>query len=210
MPGLMAKEGIPFLVLPLIGAAICLALGWLTWGFLLLLAGLGLGSFFRDPERSIPQQPGLLVSPADGRVVQLRDSAHGTVISIFLSVFNVHVNRAPVSGSIRSQEYRSGRFLMAFDDRASVQNEQMIWKIEGEASVTFSLIAGWVARRIVAWKREGETVKRGDRIGLIKFGSRVDITIPAGFAVAVEKGDRVRGGSSILARLESNGEGPED
>jgi phosphatidylserine decarboxylase len=210
MRGLVAREGMPFLLLPLIGALICLALGWLAWGGLLVLVGFGFGSFFRDPERAIPQQPGLIVSPADGRVVRLRDSARGTVISIFLSVFNVHVNRAPIGGSIRIQEYRPGKFLMAFDDRASVENEQMMWKIEGEASVTFCQIAGWVARRIVAWKQQGDTVKRGDRIGLIKFGSRVDITIPASFAVVVEKGDRVRGGSSILARLESNSEGAED
>ena len=210
MKGLMARAGIPFLLPPLIMALICLALGWLVWGGLLALVGFGLGSFFRDPERTIPQQPGLIVSPADGRVIQLRDSTHGTVISIFLSVFNVHVNRAPVGGCIRTQEYRSGKFLMAFNDRASVENEKMIWEIEGEPSVTFCLIAGWVARRIVAWKQEGDTVKQGDRIGLIKFGSRVDITIPTSFAVVVEKGDRVCGGSSILARRESNSEGVED
>ncbi len=191
------------MLLPLIVASLCLALGWFVWGGGLALLGFGLGSFFRDPQRTIPQQAGLIVSPADGRVIQLRDSTHGTVISIFLSVFNVHVNRAPVGGSIRTQEYRSGKFLMAFSDRASVENEKMIWEIEGETSVTFCLIAGWVARRIVAWKHEGDTVKRGDRIGLIKFGSRVDITIPPSFAVVVEKGDRVCGGSSILARRES-------
>ncbi len=205
MRGFVAREGIPFLLPPLIMALICLALGWWGWGGVLVLVAFALGSFFRDPKRTIPQQPGLIVSPADGRVVKLADSAHGTVISIFLSVFNVHVNRAPIGGSIRSQKYQSGKFLMAFDDRASVENEQMIWKIEGEASVTFCVIAGWVARRIVAWKKEGDTVKRGDRIGLIKFGSRVDITIPANFAVVVEKGDRVRGGSGILARREYSG-----
>ena len=206
----MAREGLPFLLPPLIMALICLALGWWVWGGLLALVAFSLGFFFRDPERTIPQQPGLIVSPADVRVIQLRDSTRGTVISIFLSVFNVHVNRAPVGGYIRTQKYRSGKFLMAFNDRASVENEKMIWEIEGEPSVTFCLIAGWVARSIVAWKHEGDTVKRGDRIGLIKFGSRVDITIPRSFAVVVEKGDRVCGGSSILARRKSIGEGVED
>ena len=207
----MAREGIPYLLPPLIMALVCLALGWLVWGGLLALAAFALGSFFRDPERTIPQQPGLIVSPADGRVIQLRESPRGTVISIFLSVFNVHVNRAPVAGSICTQRYRPGKFLMAFNDRASVENEKMIWEIEGDPSVTFCLIAGWVARRIVAWKQEGDTVERGDRIGLIKFGSRVDITIPTSFALVVKQGDRVRGGSSILARRESTqGEGVEN
>ena len=196
----MAREGVLFLIVPLFLGLICLALGWTLAGGLLMLVGLGLGAFFRDPERAVPVQPGLIVSPADGRVVRLRESDDGTVISIFLSLFNVHVNRAPVGGVIRSRRHRSGKFLMAFDSRASTENEQMVWRIEGEESVSFSLIAGWVARRIVAWKQEGDIVERGDRIGLIKFGSRADITIPANFEILVGKGDRVRGGSSVLAR----------
>ena len=203
MKGLIAREGMPFFLLPLIMGLLCLVLGWFIWGGLLALVGFLLGSFFRDPERTIPQQPGLIVSPADGKVIRLSQSTHGTVVGIFLSVLNVHVNRAPIGGAIRAQEYRPGKFLMAFSDRASVENEQMVWQIEGEDAVTFRLIAGWVARRIVAWKREGDIVGRGDRIGLIKFGSRAEITIPPGFAVVVSRGDRVRGGSSILARRES-------
>ena len=157
----MAKEGIPFLLAPLLGALLCLSFGWWLPGVILALLGCALGSFFRDPDRPIPQDPSLIVSPADGRVIRLVESADGTVVSIFLSVFNVHVNRAPIGGIIREQEYRPGRFHFAFDDRARKENESMKWTIEGQESVTFSLVAGWVARRIVAWKRQGDRVDRG-------------------------------------------------
>ncbi len=203
MKGLIAKEGIPFLLVPLVGALVCVLLGWGSWGVVLALLGCGLGAFFRDPDRTIPQEPGLIVSPADGKVIRLVNSAEGTTVSIFLSIFDVHINRAPVGGIIESQEYRVGKFRFAFDDRASEENERMIWKIEGRESVTFRLVAGRVARRIVAWKRPGDRVQRGDRIGLIRFGSRVDITVPPDFVLAVERGDRVRGGSSILAARET-------
>ncbi len=202
MKGFMAKDGIPFLLVPVLGALFCLALGWWLPGFILALLGCGLGLFFRDPDRPIPQEPGLIVSPADGKVIQLVQSADGTVISIFLSIFNVHVTRAPIGGIIQDQEYRAGRFRFAFDNRAPKENERMKWEIEGQESVTFFLVAGWVARRIVAWKRRGDRVDRGDRIGLIRFGSRVDITVPPDFLLVVGPGDRVRGGSSILASRE--------
>ena len=199
MIGLIAKEGIPFLLVPLLGAIVCSLLGWWILGALLFLFGLLLGFFFRDPNRTIPQQPGLIVSPADGKVIKLVNTIDGTVVSIFLSIFNVHVNRAPIRGIVSSQKYRPGKFRFAFDDRASKENECMTWIIKGRESVKFSLVAGWVARRIVAWKQPGDQVEQGDRIALIRFGSRVDMTVPPGFVVTVETGNQVRGGSSIIA-----------
>lgn len=163
---------------------------------LLILAGFVL-FFFRDPDREIPTQADCIVSPADGKVVRVVTEDGGTRISIFLSIFNVHVNRAPVEGRIEQSEHRDGRFRFAFDDRASVDNEQHLFRI---GDVSFALIAGLVARRIVPWKQEGEFVRRGDRIALIRFGSRVDLLVPADGEVAVVEGDRVRAGTSILAR----------
>jgi phosphatidylserine decarboxylase len=166
---------------------------------LLVLAGFVL-FFFRDPDRTIPEDPSAIVSPADGKIVGLAREGGSTRISIFLSVFDVHVNRAPVSGRIERCDYRPGRFLLAFDDRASVENEQVVFRIGG---ITFSLIAGLVARRIVPWKGEGDLVRKGDRIALIRFGSRVDLLVPEGSRVLVSRGDRVRAGSSVLARRDA-------
>ncbi len=166
---------------------------------LLVLAGFVL-FFFRDPDRKIPEDPSAIVSPADGKIVGLAREGGGTRISIFLSVFDVHVNRAPVSGRIERCDHRPGRFLPAFDDRASVENEQVVFRIGG---ITFSLIAGLVARRIIPWKGEGDQVRKGDRIALIRFGSRVDLLVPEGSHVMVSRGDRVRAGSSVLARREA-------
>ena len=153
--------------------------------------------FFRDPNREIPDQPDCILSPADGKVVRVRREDGGTRVSIFLSIFNVHVSRAPVDGRIEQSEHRNGKFLFAFDDRASIENEQHLFRI---GDISFALIAGLVARRIVPWKKQGEVVRRGDRIALIRFGSRVDLLVPEDGEVAVSEGDRVRAGSSILAR----------
>ncbi len=165
-------------------------------GCLLVLAGFVV-FFFRDPERDIPDHVDCIVSPADGKVVRVQREEGGTRISIFLSVFNVHVNRAPVEGRIEQSEHRNGKFLFAFDDRASVDNERHLFRI---GDVSFALIAGLVARRIIPWKQKGEFVRRGDRIALIRFGSRVDLLVPEDGEVAVVEGDRVRAGTSILAR----------
>ena len=163
--------------------------------------------FFRDPERTIP--PGdVVVSPADGKVVDVREveweAGRAWKISIFLSVFDVHVNRSPLSGTIQNLRYQRGRFLMAFRPEASVENEQNTITIEGELlTVTFKQIAGAIARRIVFRKKLGDRVELGERVGLIKFGSRVDVFLPLEVPPTVAVGDRVRGGSSVLARIAS-------
>lgn len=194
------------------GAALSLAaalVGWLAgaWFALPLVAtALFMLYFFRDPERQVPSDPApIAVSPADGRVVEICDAQHQgrpfRRISIFLSPFDVHVNRAPISGVIREVEYSRGRFLVASRPEASVENERNTVTVEGpEGTVVFKQIAGILARRIVFWKRKGEPVARGERVGLIKFGSRVDVFLDPSWEILVGKGGRVRAGSTILAR----------
>ncbi len=195
----MAKEAYPFL-LPLL--ALGLGAIWLQWLVVAALLGLlaaFVAFFFRDPERAIPQDPRAIVSPADGRVIRVPAQDRGQVLSIFLSPFDVHINRAPIEGLISKREYRKGRFRAAYDDRASVDNERLDLSIRGRQELKFSLIAGVLARRIKVWKKAGDYVSKGDRIGLIRFGSRVDLLLPPGCRTVVGKGDRVKGGSSILA-----------
>jgi phosphatidylserine decarboxylase len=157
--------------------------------------------FFRDPERVIPDGA-VAVSPADGKIVAIRtDDPASARISIFLNIFDVHVNRAPIAGAITKIDYKKGQFLVASREVASSQNERNIMTIEGQGSrVTFSQIAGLIARRIVCYKKTGDQVSKGERIGLIKFGSRVDVFLGPEWEIAVEPGQRVSGGSSILAR----------
>ena len=160
--------------------------------------------FFRDPERTVPDED-VVVSPADGRVVDLRqvelDGRKMWRISIFLSLFNVHVNRSPIAGVIRDVCYTPGRFFVASRPEASAENEQNTVTVEGEHfTVTFKQIAGILARRIVFWKKPGDQVLCGERVGLIKFGSRVDLFLPIEIPPSVAVGDRVKGGVSILAR----------
>ena len=168
----------------------------LAWFGLLLAAFLAF--FFRDPSRQPPGDPNAVVSPADGKIIRLDSDDAGTTLSIFLSPFDVHVSRAPIAGVIVRQEHRPGKFRAAFDRRASVENERMIVTISGNRELTFALIAGVLARRIVVWKREGDHVSKGDKIGLIRFGSRVDLFFPSDCELVVNKGDRVRGGSSVI------------
>jgi phosphatidylserine decarboxylase len=175
-----------------------------------LLAGFFLW-FFRDPRRSIPQGEGLIVSPADGLVTEVAriETPEGTRqrISIFLSVFDVHVNRSPISGVLSDVRYQKGLYLNAMNPDSAVRNEQNIVTVRGEnTEVTFKLIAGLLARRIVFPLKAGNTVQRGQRVGLIKFGSRVDVLLPESAIVAVKKGQRVRGGSSILAQTIGGGQ----
>lgn len=158
--------------------------------------------FFRDPDREIPRGQ-VAVSPADGRVVQVRqENATLTRVSIFLNVFDVHVNRAPIGGKITEVVYKHGKFLVASKEAASLDNEQNIMTIEDAdgVRVTFSQIAGLIARRIVCYKKPGEYVTAGERVGLIKFGSRVDVLFGPEWAVAVQTGQRVSAGSSVLAK----------
>ena len=195
----MAKDGYYFIAPLLLLAAVSFYFGFVPVGIVLFCLALFVGFFFRDPDRRIPAEPNAIVSPADGKIVRIEADEKGSMLSIFLSVFNVHVNRAPIGGVITKRNHERGRFLVAYDDRASVENERLELCISGDRELTFRLIAGIVARRIVVWKQQGESVEKGDRIGLIRFGSRVDILLPPACEVQVKEGDRVSGGSSILA-----------
>ena len=158
--------------------------------------------FFRDPERAIPGGP-VAVSPADGKVVDVRAlDGGGRRISVFLNIFDVHVNRVPIAGKITGRRYQRGRFLMAHRADASVENEQNSLEIEGDGvKIVVKQIAGLIARRIVCNKQVGESVEKGERFGLIKFGSRMDIVLGPEWDLNVSPGDRVKGGSTIIARL---------
>jgi phosphatidylserine decarboxylase len=203
----IAREGWPYIALLLGAAVLAFAFRWNVTGGILLVLGLFTSFFFRDPERSVPNDPRLVLSPADGKVVQVigapDDHALGkgaTQISIFLSIFDVHINRSPIGGKIASVQYHPGEFLPAFDHKASARNEQNTVIVEGTGTrVMFKQIAGLIARRIVFKKRPDDDVAAGERVGLIKFGSRVDVFLPAGVTVRVEVGDRVAGGTSVLA-----------
>lgn len=162
--------------------------------------------FFRDPPREIPAAPGLIVSPGDGVVTEATrvETTAGSRLrlSIFLNVFNVHVNRVPVAGTVTVCEHRKGRFLNAMNQDSAMLNEQTLITIDtGEYEVSFKQIAGLLARRIVCNLKVGDRVERGERMGLIKFGSRVDVLMPADSELRVSKGDRVSGGSTVLAAL---------
>jgi phosphatidylserine decarboxylase len=193
-----------------IGSAVAAVLiAWLAaWPYAVpvILLGAFCLWFFRDPERQIPNLPGAIVSPGDGKVtdVSLVNSggAKRARISIFLNVFNVHVNRSPIAGVIREVCYQRGKFLNAMDANSAEQNEQNIVTVEGEGrTVIFKQIAGLIARRIVFNLKAGDQVARGQRVGLIKFGSRVDVIFDSDAAIQVKLGDHVQGGASILALL---------
>jgi len=201
----IARQGWPF-ILPLLGLAILgLALMPVGGWFLLALTGF-VAYFYRDPERSIPTDPGLLLSPADGKIVALsplhNDPAQpsGTLVSIFLSVFDVHINRTPIASTVVAVRYQPGKFLPAFRAGASDLNEQNTVTLQAARSrVITKQIAGILARRIVCYVKAGDKLNTGQRFGLIRFGSRVDILIPPEFAVCARLGQRVRGGESVLA-----------
>lgn len=200
----MVKDGFRFALPPLIIGIVLMIFHW-WWASVLVLLGLFILYFFRDPERQIPAEPGAVVSPADGRVVEIVDEPlgdrPGKRISIFLSIFNVHVNRAPVAGEVRKIEYHPGQFLAAWKEKASDANEQNAITIATPGGeIRFKQIAGWVARRILCWTRIGDEVRIGQRIGMIRFGSRVDIWLPAEAEILVQRGQNVAGGASQIAR----------
>lgn len=188
--------------------------GWLTrpaWAIPPLLLALFFLWFFRDPEREIPDTPGAVVSPADGKVTDASVIAAGgekrTRISIFLSVFDVHVNRSPIAGVVREVRYQRGRFLNAMNAVSAEHNEQSIVTLDGSRQVViFKQIAGLLARRIVFYPKVGDLLQRGQRVGLIKFGSRVDLLFDADARLQVKVGDRVRGGSTVIAYLPAQSE----
>jgi phosphatidylserine decarboxylase len=201
----MVKEGYYFGVPVLLLGGGAYLLHWNVAAAVLVFLALFIFSFFRNPERVIPNEPGALVSPGDGRVVVVTEEEHagkpGKRVSIFLAVWNVHVNRSPAAGTITKMEYRPGKFLAAMRERASLENEQNIFTLSTNAGeIVFKQIAGLIARRVVSWKKKGETVARGERIGLVRFGSRVDLWVPNEAEILVSVGENVKGGSSVLAR----------
>jgi phosphatidylserine decarboxylase len=203
----MLRDGIPFVLIPAALAILALPLGyWYVATALLLLAAF-MAYFFRNPNRSIPSDESLVVSPADGRVTRVArldadDAQSPTVVSIFLSVFDVHVNRAPIAGEITDVTYTRGRFVIATRADASLVNEQNSLTIRGaRMTVVCRQIAGVLARRIVCWKSAGDTLSLGERFGLIKFSSRTDLVLPPEVEVSARVGEKVRGGISIIGRL---------
>ena len=164
--------------------------------------------FFRDPNREIPADPATIVSPADGQVLVVTEEnlgeRPGHRISIFLAIWNVHVNRSPTAGKLAKVDYRPGKFYMAMKTAASVENEQNVIHLDTpKGEIVFKQIAGLIARRVILWKKAGDEVARGERVGLVRFGSRVDLWLPLEAEILVKRGDHVAGGSSILARWRS-------
>ncbi|HTA60294.1 MAG TPA: phosphatidylserine decarboxylase family protein [Candidatus Baltobacteraceae bacterium] len=205
----MVKEGYWFGFPPFVLGGVFLALRTpvsVPVGAVLVFLALFVFYFFRNPDRKIPMEPGVVVSPADGRVVVVKDEENagrpGKRVSIFLAIWNVHVNRSPAAGTITRLEYKPGKFLAAWAEKASLENEQNVFTLASEhGEIVFKQIAGWVARRVVSWKKTGDSVARGELVGLVRFGSRVDLWLPAGAEIAVKVGDNVKGGSSVIARM---------
>jgi phosphatidylserine decarboxylase len=201
----MVRDGYIYgLSLLVVAGLVAWATGGWVWPILPVLLAAFFFWFFRDPERPIPEAPGLIVSPGDGLVTETiaLDTPQGPCqrISIFLSVFDVHVNRSPISGRVSSVRYQRGLYLNAMNPDSADRNEQNIVTVSGPGyDVTFKQIAGLLARRIVCTLREGDEVTRGQRVGLIKFGSRVDVLVPREAELRVKRGQRVRGGASVLA-----------
>jgi len=206
----IAKEGYTLILVALgltVGAA---ALGWFSLSAVLSVLSLAVIGFFRDPDRKIPVGEALVVAPADGKVVAVERVATGRLqeresqqLSIFLSPLDVHVNRSPIQGRVTEIEYQAGRFFAAYRGKASEENEQNAIKIvhDGGTEVTMVQIAGFLARRIVCHVEKGDVLDRGERIGMIMFGSRVDLFLPQDAQLEVQRGQRVRGGETVVARI---------
>lgn len=189
-------------------AVVAFLCGFWPVGILLGVLAAFMAFFFRDPSREPPSDPNVVVAPADGRVTRVRPlqeespDASATIVSIFLSPLDVHINRAPIAGEITNVAYTRGKFLMATNEKASLVNEQNALTIKGEKiTIVCKQIAGILARRIVCWKQAGEQLALGERFGLIKFSSRTDILLPASVEVLVAEGARVRGGTTIIGRI---------
>jgi phosphatidylserine decarboxylase len=204
----LSLEGLPFIFLTTVATLTFALLDCWFMATLLLVALFFVLNFFRDPERVVPQEPGVAVSPADGKVIKVEtmpDPMTGedrTTVCVFMNIFNVHVNRMPVEGRISRISYFGGKFINASFDKASTDNERNAVQVEDldGNSWTVVQIAGLIARRIICWSEEGDSLRRGQRFGLIKFGSRVDLYLPAGYEPSVRIGEKVFAGQSILAR----------
>jgi len=203
----MVRDGIPYVLVPLGLALVAFLFGyWPVAVFFLALTGF-MAYFFRDPHRTPPAEPGIIVSPADGRVTRAGPLNAGEensplLVSIFLSPLDVHINRAPIAGRIVDMAYTEGKFLIATSEKASLLNEQNSLTIAGESlTVGCKQIAGILARRIVCWKKVGDEVALGERFGMIKFGSRTDLIMPPSVELMVTEGTRVRGGATVIAKI---------
>ena len=204
----MVKDAYRFAAPPVAAGLVFFLLHWEWIAAILILLGLFILYFFRNPERNVPDDPAAVVSPADGHVVEIvdeeMDGQPGRRMSVFLSVFDVHVNRSPVAGRITRLEYKPGRFYAAMRSQASAENEMNVFEIETPmGTMAFKQIAGVIARRVIAWKSAGDAVQRGERVGMIRFGSRVDVWLPGNCQILVRRGQKVAGGSTILAKWNS-------
>jgi len=205
----VAKEGWPFILALAIFTLALFVFGWTSIGMVSLVLTLFVLSFFRDPERTIPDGENVVVSPADGKVVVIKNifepdylREEVTQVSIFLSVFNVHVNRAPIGGVVETVKYNPGKFHIAAIEKASLANEQIGMVIrDGNRRLLVKQIAGFIARRVVCYARPGDMIKKGERYGLIRFGSRADIFLPRDAEIKVKVGDRVKGARDIIGLL---------
>ena len=204
----LAREGYPFILASIFVTIVTWLAGLCTVGYIFLGITVFIVSFFRDPERYIPSGEDSIVSPADGKVIVVKRVTEGRIlkaeaiqISIFMNVFNVHVNRVPASGRVSEVFYNPGKFFSADKDKASLENEQNALLIEAENGKKFAVnqIAGFIARRIVCYAKEGDAVEKGRRFGMIRFGSRLDVYLPVDCRANVKEGDKVKAGSTILA-----------
>ena len=199
---MIVKDAFRFLIPLIVSVAVSFWLHWAIAAVPLLALTAFVAFFFRNPPRQIPTDPKSIVSPADGRVVKVERVGNVTKMSIFLSMLNVHVNRSPIGGRIEAIDYKPGKFKFAFDPAASVENERNVIMVsQDNVKIVFTQIAGLIARRIVCWKKVGDTVGKGELIGLIRFGSRVDILFPSTTDCIVEKGAKVRGGTTVIGRI---------
>ena len=209
----IAREGWPFLAIAIAAALLVAVLAGWWWSLPLWLAALFVLQFFRDPPREVPEDPGAVVSPADGRIVAVEKARDPWLerdalkISVFMNVFNVHSNRAPVDGTVRQAWYHAGRFLNAALDKASLENERnALWlRTRSGADVTCVQVAGLIARRILCYVSAGAELARGERFGFIRFGSRVDVYLPLDAQPVAAIGDKVYAAQSVLARLPGHG-----
>ena len=198
----LVKESIPYILVPGVVAVLAAVLGYWYVSAIFFIVALFMAYFFRHPNRVPPSDPDVVVSPADGRVTRIEPQSPGTVISIFLSPLDVHINRSPIPGRIVDMLYSRGKFLIATNEQASLVNEQNALTIEGEKiTVVCKQIAGILARRIVVWKRAGDYLGLGEPFGMIKFSSRTDILLPENVRVMVKEGQRVRGGITVIGRI---------
>lgn len=198
----MAKEGLPYVIVPSIIALLLAGLGFWIAAFVFVFLAAFMAFFFRDPHRVPPEGEGLIVSAADGKVTRIEETESGKVVSVFLSPIDVHINRSPIAGRVEKIEYVKGKKKPATGNNASLVNERNSLTItDGDLTVVCTQIAGILARRIVCWSKEGDELARGERFGLIKFSSRTDLLMPKNVEIAVSIGDHVVGGETVIARV---------